>query len=87
MQKNFKRAFMSAMDFSIFLLSFLTIMEENVKFVGGTFTDTFFFTLLNNFIIRQITGSSMNDQMVVFIFNEVIKFLYNFIITNRKLEN
>ena len=37
-----RRAFVSAMDFSVFLLSFLTIIEENVRFVDGAFADTIF---------------------------------------------
>ena len=52
MQNSFKRAFVSAMDFSIFIWCFLTIIEEKPRFVDGAFADTFFkifFTLFNNF--------------------------------------
>ena len=75
MQKIFNLAIVSAMNFSIFLLSFLTIIKVNARFVDGAFAATFsrFFSVQQLHIIGQNICSNMNDQITVFIFNKVIR--------------
>ena len=83
MQNFFKRAFVSAMGLFNFFFTFSNNNWRKSKIcwwrICWYFFQDFLSIVQQIHIIGQIIGSNMNDQIFAFIFNEVIKFFYNFI--------